>query len=680
MRSVESFPHKYQLRPRIFNRKIRIALVITMYNEDEKLFLKSIAAVQRNIAFLCNTKKCKSSWGEMGWKNFLVVIVADGRKKVHPKVLDMLEILGVFVPKLARTTIDQRAVSAHIFEFTTQVCISEGYEILNHADGIVPMQILYLMKEDNAKKINSHKWFFSAICETVDPKVTILLDVGTKPSERSFYHLNKAFERNPLVGGACGEIKADIGDCGYKLLNPLVAAQNFEYKMSNILDKPLESSFGYISVLPGAFSAYRYSAIRGRPLEQYFKGEAPGSDIFTSNLYLAEDRILCFELVTDKKRPWILKYVKSARAETDVPEALDELVSQRRRWLNGSFFCSIYAVTHFNQMYHSPQSRVQKVLFTIQFIYNATQLLFTWFAIGNFYLSFYFLFDIRKDGLPNSQPGIDPFFPAGDIVFQILRGLYLFGLVCILITALGNRPRGTRWLYMTLSIFFVFLMVMMLFMAGWSIRLAVLKFINGIPNFQGDALAYLRQTPEFRDLVIAGSTTYGFYLLASLIHLDPWHLFTSLVQYLLLMPTYINIFMIYSFTNLHDVSWGTKGSTELTDTKPVAKIVDLNGEVTFEYVFTDPDDVNMAWRNTFSKLQEYRSETKDAVQKRDEKTRQEVILIDKDATKIFRTKVVLFWIVCNILLVLIFTNDGSLKAFFPNRNGNINPYLTFLFW
>lgn len=61
-------------------------------------------------------------------------------------------------------------------------------------------------------------------------------------------------QNNPNLGGACGEIHAMINK-GKKLFNPLgafrytasltiVAAQNFEYKMSNILDKPLESSFG----------------------------------------------------------------------------------------------------------------------------------------------------------------------------------------------------------------------------------------------------------------------------------------------------------------------------------------------------------------------------------------------------------------------------------------------------
>ena len=140
-----------------------------------------------------------------------------------------------------------------------------------------------------------------------------------KPGRKSIYYLWEAFYNDPNLGGCCGEIHAMIKG-GKKLLNPLVAAQNFEYKMSNILDKPLESSFGYVSVLPGAFSAYRYRAILGRPLEQYFHGDHSladrlgqkgiyGMNIFTKNMFLAEDRILCFEIVAKKREAWV--YVQS---------------------------------------------------------------------------------------------------------------------------------------------------------------------------------------------------------------------------------------------------------------------------------------------------------------------------------------------------------------------------------
>ena len=125
-----------------------------------------------------------------------------------------------------------------------------------------------------------------------------------------------------------------------------------------------------MSVLPGAFSAYRYRAIQGCPLEQYFHGDHSladrlgpkgiyGMNIFTKNMFLAEDRILCFELVAKAGDRWTLTYVKPSKAETDVPESAAELIGQRRRWLNGSFAASVVCCSLLmlqNIVHHAPRS------------------------------------------------------------------------------------------------------------------------------------------------------------------------------------------------------------------------------------------------------------------------------------------------------------------------------------
>jgi chitin synthase len=54
-------------------------------------------------------------------------------------------------------------------------------------------------------------------------------------------------------------------------------------------------------------------------------------------------------------------------------------------------------------------------------------------------------------------------------------------------------------------------------------------------------------------------STYILYFVVSFLFLDPWHMFTCFLQYLLLTPTYINIVNVYAFCNTHDITWGTKG-------------------------------------------------------------------------------------------------------------------------
>ena len=45
----------------------------------------------------------------------------------------------------------------------------------------------------------------------------------------------------------------------------------------------------------------------------------------------------------------------------------------------------------------------------------------------------------------------------------------------------------------------------------------------------------------FRTLVVSMCSTWLLYLFASILFLDPWHMATCFIQYLLLTPTYINI-------------------------------------------------------------------------------------------------------------------------------------------
>jgi chitin synthase len=455
----EFFEERFTLRQQLFAkpRRTELFIVVTMYNEDDVLFARTMSGVFKNIEYMCSRKDSKT-WGEGSWKKVVVCVVSDGRAKINPRTRAVLAGMGVYQDGIAKQQVNGKDVTAHIYEYTTQVGISVKKDIVELRPNKQPVQILFCLKEKNQKKINSHRWFFQAFGRVLDPNICVLIDAGTKPGKDSIYHLWKAFELEPMCAGACGEIKAMLGTGGKNLINPLVATQNFEYKMSNILDKPLESAFGFISVLPGAFSAYRYVALQNDkagngPLEKYFAGEkmhGANAGIFTANMYLAEDRILCFELVSKRNCHWILQYVKSATGETDVPDQMAELILQRRRWLNGSFFAAVYALAHFYEIFRSSHSFLRKIMFLIEFLFQTINMIFAWFQLGNFFLVFHIL--------TTSLGGANLLGTVGKILGVVFEWLYLFTLLTCFVLALGNRPQGSNRAYMAMVYFWAVIM------------------------------------------------------------------------------------------------------------------------------------------------------------------------------------------------------------------------------
>ena len=102
---------RYSLRQYLNGRDTELFIVMTMYNEDEVLFVKTMNAwvifhlshrrsslallrnsVIKNIAHLCSRTRSKT-WGPEGWKRVVVCIVSDGRSKVNKRTLQVLSLV-----------------------------------------------------------------------------------------------------------------------------------------------------------------------------------------------------------------------------------------------------------------------------------------------------------------------------------------------------------------------------------------------------------------------------------------------------------------------------------------------------------------------------------------------------------------------------------------------------------
>lgn len=537
VQGLEPIEERSQFKPSIFTSlisskgeetKCKFLIVVAMYNESAEHFVNTMTGVNDNLKYFAEKG--------IDIEEIACIVIVDGirpfletynREKIFfSQFFDEDQVKEKFqVDDMKNCKIPNQGEMdefAHIFS-----------QQVTFGGNSLPLQLIMCVKQFNKRKLNTHLWFFGGFCELLNPEYVMLLDVGTKPLEGSLYYLYEAMHLYPQIAGCCGEIQP-LAPSFWKLV---VGAQLVEYKFSHMLDKAFESVLGFITVLPGAFSAYRWSALNGSPLwTDYFKSLCHPElmDAFNSNIYLAEDRVLCLSLFTKRDCNYVLRYVKKSVAETDVPDNLSELMAQRRRWVNGSWFALIDSLVKCKRINNSSHSFCRKFMFTLQMLYYLVNVLFTWFIVGLYCIAISLA--IRRN---YKSYGGAHLSNLGDV----LTTLYVAILIVLFIISLGVKPKRVEEFYKFICYFlglyqfyFMYLVIKLLFDAGGGIIVLIgaLVLVGG-----------------FASIVVLNCQILS--ILKGAIH------------YIFMMPTYVNIFLIYSICNIHDCTWGNRPDSLSTE-------------------------------------------------------------------------------------------------------------------
>lgn len=165
----------------------------------------------------------------------------------------------------------------------------------------------------------------------------------------------------------------------------------------------------------------------------------------------------------------------------------------------------------------------------------------------------------------------------------------------------------------------------------------------------GFNVAELFKNKIFYTLIVSLASTYLLWFVVSFLFFDPWHMFTSFIQYMVLTPTYVNILNVYAFCNTHDITWGTKGDDKAE--KLPSATLKPGGKVDVD-IPTDDGDLNA----------QYEAEMRKFISKAPPEKR-EFTASEKqeDYYKGFRSGVVIFWLICNFGLAAAVLSTGGLS-------------------
>lgn len=404
----------------------------------------------------------------------------------------------------------------------------------------IKLDVILCIKKENKGKLDSHWWFFNIICDIIKPKYSIQMDTGTAPKQEAISQFYNYFEKKPKAGAAASMILIDEPKSPFNLLH-LWQSGDFIYQ--RLFCWPAEVLVGYLTAIPGQFCFIRSEAFIGKPnysskkketdnspSENYFRGLKP-LDPFQSIMFLAEDRILGFEIMSSKQNDWQLVNVPTAIAITDACNSFNELLQQRRRWYNSEFSCNLWMIVNIQNFIKNKlffRDKLLTVLTIPTFLFNGLFI----YLLPTFAFSFAIIF---------KETCIDKL--GSKFIYYFLNSIFIAFVSLFIIQLLVFIKRKFHFAKKIIFYFNVLVQTVMF--------LSALIFIIKDNFIFGNTTILL--------IILVLEIIAGFLL--STIHSKKFliNYIKICIPFFLMRPIMLLQFRTYSFCNIHDTSWGTKG-------------------------------------------------------------------------------------------------------------------------
>jgi chitin synthase len=307
------------------------AFCVTVYNEK----CAAVEATLRSIVVAVNYGYRRDS--NLSGTS-VICLIADGRTAMDPDLPIWLRKMGLLSANPMRLFDTELHFQVH----GTGSALLQGLpEAAATTSPSHALRTMVCIKSSNRGKLHSHALFFDTLCQHLRPRFCFQVDAGTTLTPEVVLRLTRRLRDSPDVAAVAPRVMPvpPEPDAGF-----LTLWQYADFAGRNGVLWPFELATGHLSVIPGQTCVFRWRALRGMrpegaaaemvdPLSAYLGG-ADHRDCLARIMYLAEDRVIGNQVVLAAGRQWKLDYAPEAIAETDSCTGPAELLRQRRRWNN----------------------------------------------------------------------------------------------------------------------------------------------------------------------------------------------------------------------------------------------------------------------------------------------------------------------------------------------------------